>query len=225
MDIPPVTFNEKKTSYIVPVRADVSDTESRSDDEDIESKHLDECLVADSGDEYDEIHIGRNKSMELVIGESDIEPEEIALEKPQPKKMKKEKKPVVTYTWSEEDIPTNDVEDLPPSEITEILSPMEYFTQFFSLDIMADIVHQTNIYSTEKTGSSLQLTNAELTEHISITLTMSIIKLPAISDYGARNTQIDQVADMMPLRRFTKTRNILLIILNYPQILKTDFSK
>uniref|UniRef100_A0A6P7G0D0 PiggyBac transposable element-derived protein 3-like n=1 Tax=Diabrotica virgifera virgifera TaxID=50390 RepID=A0A6P7G0D0_DIAVI len=63
---------EKKTSYIVPVRADVSDTESISDDENIESKHLDECLVEDSGDEYDEIKIGRNKYMEHSKQKADV---------------------------------------------------------------------------------------------------------------------------------------------------------
>jgi hypothetical protein len=63
------------------------------------------------------------------------------------------------------------------------IRPLEYFTQFFSLDILSDIVDQNNLYSTQVRGQSLATTTREITDFFSILLLMGIMQLPSYEDY------------------------------------------
>lgn len=44
----------------------------------------------------------------------------------------------------------------------EVKSPLHYFSEFFSPDIIKDIVEQTNLYSVALTGKSINVTEAQL---------------------------------------------------------------
>lgn len=103
-------------------------------------------------------------------------------------------------------------EDLPvfiPETNEELLSPLQYFTNLFSMDLMLEIVHQTNLYSTQMRGSSANTSTREMTDFVSIVLLMGVIDLPAYEDYWAANTRIEQVASLMPVKRFKLLRRYI----------------
>jgi hypothetical protein len=84
---------------------------------------------------------------------------------PAPKRRKKQKKLQLTYHWKKAifrhraqiETDENDFVDLPETD-----SPLAYFYMFFSRDILSDIVEQTNFYSVQELGRSIQLTVDEL---------------------------------------------------------------
>lgn len=50
----------------------------------------------------------------------------------------------------------------------DVLTPLEYFKEFFSDDLFDLIVEETNIYSFQKLGKPLNLTTPELASFIAI---------------------------------------------------------
>ncbi|XP_030767719.1 piggyBac transposable element-derived protein 3-like [Sitophilus oryzae] len=148
---------------------------------------------------------------DIVVSDSDMDSDYSNIEEEEPIRppKKKTKKQTATYNWTEDDLPMHLL--LPPEvpQVENIKMPLEYFTKFFSFDLMQKIVDQTNLYCTQVTGSSLDLDNFEFTSFLTIVLTMGIIKLPAILDYWSIHTRIPQVADAMPARRFKKIRRFL----------------
>lgn len=52
--------------------------------------------------------------------------------------------------------------------------------------LMIGIVQFTNLYSTQKSGSSINLSKSELLDFISILLLMGIIDLPQYTDYWSK---------------------------------------
>lgn len=129
-------------------------------------------------------------------------------DEPTPKR--KKKTPSTTYNWTKEDIPhINRDTTFEPSSNSEVLDPLEYFTKFLSLDIMNDIVDQTNIYSTQAMGRCLNTNPKEITDFFSILLFMGVINLPSYEDYWASDTRIEQIAELMPVKRFKRLRRLI----------------
>lgn len=124
-------------------------------------------------------------------------------------RVKKSKKTlIVSYKWKKgqfrhkADIPSNDfVFDLPDSD-----SPLDFFHRFFSADILLDIVDNTNLYSTQRTGKCIQMTLEELKDFLMILLIMGIVNMPSYLDYWSIEFRYSQVADVMPLKRFEQIR-------------------
>ena len=81
---------------------------------------------------------------------------------------KRKKKTTESFHWSQEDIPKIDF-DLNFVCVTndKILNPIEYFAKLFTFDIMNDIIDQTNLYSTQQRGVSINTNAKELTYFIS----------------------------------------------------------
>lgn len=86
------------------------------------------------------------------------------------------------------------------------LSPLEYFRQLFDSKIVENIVYQTNLYSTQKNGTSINTNFNEIEQFFGIHMIMSIIKMPAFRMYWAHNTRYPTIADIMPRNRFTNLR-------------------
>jgi len=58
---------------------------------------------------------------------------------------------------------------------TEIGTPLYYFRQFVDDDMINNHKHQTNLYSVEKTGSSLNVTADEIEQFIGIHIMTGIV--------------------------------------------------
>jgi hypothetical protein len=85
--------------------------------------------------------------------------------------------------------------DMPPSDgsfdseeddIEETNSPLEYFRQFRPDEINDLVVEQTNLYSTHKTGTSINTNMKETEQLIGMHLKMGIIQLPSYKLYWSQ---------------------------------------
>ena len=98
-------------------------------------------------------------------------------------------------------------ENLPPSDenfhldkdnIEEIKSPLEYFRQFWPDEINDLVVEQTNLYSTQKSGTSINTTKPEMEQFIGMHLKMGLIQLPSYKLYWSQKMRYPAIADQMP---------------------------
>ena len=107
--------------------------------------------------------------------------------------------------WRKRTSPKFDVnfkgQELPPPP-NEALNPVDYFKQFFSEDLIQHIAEQTNLYSVQQTGASIQTSKSEMEQYIGILIMMSIIKLPQIRMYWANETRVSSISEVMTGKRF-----------------------
>ncbi|GFY47161.1 chimeric ERCC6-PGBD3 protein [Trichonephila inaurata madagascariensis] len=96
----------------------------------------------------------------------------------------------------------------------EDASPMTFFQMFFSKDIVRDIVEQTNFYSVRETGKSIKLTENEFNDFLAIHIIMGIVEMPSYLDYWSQKFRYDNVAEIMPLKRYQPIRRYLHFIDN-----------
>lgn len=89
----------------------------------------------------------------------------------------------------------------------ELKTPAEYFKIFFDEPIVDYIVEQTNLYSTQCDGKSMNVTSQEIYSFFSVLIFMGVSSLPAIEDYWATRTRIPQVAEPLSYKRFQKIRS------------------
>ncbi|XP_063620656.1 piggyBac transposable element-derived protein 3-like [Cydia splendana] len=130
------------------------------------------------------------------------------------KKRKVVKKFSLEYTWRRalfqhkaemEIINDNDeYEDLDPKS-----SAMKYFLKFFSDDIFIDIVTETNKFSVQKSGRSIDLTVDEFRDFLAIKIMMGIVVMPSYLDYWSKQLRYPPIADLMTLKRYQQIRRYL----------------
>ena len=119
-------------------------------------------------------------------------------------------KQTVTPKWKYRDIANVDVMCSSTfTTPTEIGTPLYYFKQFVDDDMINNLKHQTNLYSVEKTGSSLNVTADEIEQFIGIHIMTGIVKVPSYRQYWADSTRIATIADVMPRNRFDKLRSFI----------------
>lgn len=93
--------------------------------------------------------------------------------------------------WLRGDIKEKIFEDGPPfTEPEEVKSPAEYFKYFFDNAVVDFIVEQTNLYSMQQDGKSINVTSDEIYALFSIMIFMGVCSLPSIEDYWATRTRI-----------------------------------
>ncbi|CAH0714336.1 unnamed protein product, partial [Brenthis ino] len=86
---------------------------------------------------------------------------------------------------------------------------IEYFKLFFSDDIISLIVQQTNIYSTQTNGSSINITEDDIKDFLAILLFTGVVKMHAYTDYWSKILRYDKVADIMTLKKFQLLRRYI----------------
>ncbi|KAF6215714.1 hypothetical protein GE061_000045 [Apolygus lucorum] len=83
-------------------------------------------------------------------------------------------------------------------------TPLSYFYHFFGDDCINLIVLETNRYSLQQTGTSLNVDIKTIKAFIDLHLLMGIIDLLALTDYWAKRFRQHKIADVMPLKKFLK---------------------
>nr|CAH7768903.1 unnamed protein product [Callosobruchus chinensis] len=126
----------------------------------------------------------------------------------------KRRKAEVTFHWTKDDLPPDDQffetrDGFRPITNEELLSPLEYFMKFFCMNIIQNIVDQTNLYSTQVRGQSIATNTKEITDFLSIMLRMGIVRLPSYEDYWSLDSRIADVADLMSIKRFKLLRRFI----------------
>nr|CAH7715737.1 unnamed protein product [Callosobruchus chinensis] len=81
--------------------------------------------------------------------------------------------------------------------------------KFFCMNIIQNIVDQTNLYSTQVRGQSIATNTKEITDFLSIMLRMGIVRLPSYEDYWSLDSRIADVADLMSIKRFKLLRRFI----------------
>ena len=81
-----------------------------------------------------------------------------------------------------------------------------YFKQFFDDDLIKHTADQTNLYSVQCTGKSINVDENEIEQYFGILPLMSVIKLPQVRMYWSEETRILRIADMMSINCFEKVR-------------------
>ncbi|XP_028461659.1 piggyBac transposable element-derived protein 3-like [Perca flavescens] len=84
----------------------------------------------------------------------------------------------------------------------ELSTPLMYFSKFFDKDIFEVIAQQTNLYSCQLIGCSINTNVSEIKAFIGMKRIMGIVKMPAMENYWATDTRYEKVADVMPLKRY-----------------------
>lgn len=124
---------------------------------------------------------------------------------------KKVPPPAVNWNWVK--TPFRFSVDLPTDDFTydhrTLRSPGDYFGDFFSDDIFALIVEQTNLYSVQKTGVSINTNVPEMKTFIGIELIMGIVRMPAYTDYWMNELRFPLISEKMSLKRYQKLRRYI----------------
>ena len=80
---------------------------------------------------------------------------------------------------------------------------------FWKDDINVLLSEQTNLYSVQRKGTSLNTTSGEIEQFIGIQMYMSIIDFPAYRTYWALETRYLPIADVMSRNRYQQLREFL----------------
>ncbi|XP_047239310.1 piggyBac transposable element-derived protein 2-like [Girardinichthys multiradiatus] len=114
--------------------------------------------------------------------------------------------------------PQNSAKDLPiwrgslPSA-EETREPIQYFRDFFDVDLLNTIVQQSNLYcaqeSTYSRYSGLKLDRNELEQFIGTLVYMSVVHLPTSRMYWSSECRVEQVADVMTRERWKKIKEFI----------------
>ena len=127
-----------------------------------------------------------------------------------PRKRAKTAKTAKERRWKKEDI---NIPPLPPFDHTApaaICNPIEYFQDLFTVDLLDDIVYQTNLCARQRNvDTHFHTDKHEITVFIGIVLYMGVLSLPAIEDYWSTYIRVAQVADFMSSKRFRLIRSLL----------------
>ena len=89
------------------------------------------------------------------------------------------------------------------------MSHYSYFKMFFVDKLFQHIADQTNIYSVQQNGTSVNTTKDEIEKFIGVLMTMSCIKLPTQRMYCSERFRIPSIADFMSLKRFAKLKRCI----------------
>ncbi|MCJ8740469.1 hypothetical protein PDJAM_G00059200 [Pangasius djambal] len=111
--------------------------------------------------------------------------------------------------WKKKDISSFEVPEPVFPTPERILSPYQYFKMFFTDQMVLHIVEQTNLYSAQCNGSSINTTLHEMEEFLSMLLFMGVFAFPTLDDYWHADSRFPAVADKMHMKRFKIIRRWL----------------
>lgn len=153
-------------------------------------------------------------SEEEVDSEEDDMPESANKENGSSKK-KKKKKDGHVFRWRKKDIPFLNINfQMEKGETVEQLTALDYFKLFWTNDITKLVTEQTNNYSVQKSGQSVNTTSSEIEQFIGMHMKMGVVGLPSYTLYWSNEMRYPPVADIMPRKRYEKLRRYLHIVDN-----------
>ncbi len=93
-----------------------------------------------------------------------------------------------------------------PEPPQDEMTTLQYFKLFFDDELIHHIVDQTNLYSVQKTGTSVNTSESELEQYLGILLMMGVIILPQYRMYWSTETNIPAVSNAISVNRFDKIK-------------------
>jgi hypothetical protein len=104
-------------------------------------------------------------------------------------------------------------------------SPIEYFLEFFSNELIQEITEQTRLYAAQNDKTNFQLSNDEMKQFLGVILLMGIVQMPDYKMYWADGSRFPFIADLLPKTRFYEILSNLHFNNNNNAILDRNNSK
>lgn len=102
---------------------------------------------------------------------------------------------------------TKEEDEVLSQECENTETPLKYFLKYFPEEFWEECAFQTNLYSVQVRGKSVQTDAKELKIFVGIHIAMGILKLPRVRLYWSRMFRVDLVAQAMPRNRFFELRS------------------
>ncbi|KAM3864714.1 piggyBac transposable element-derived protein 3-like [Diretmus argenteus] len=205
-------FCLKKRTVVVPAHPAISDDEgSEVEDDDVAdpdfippAHNLDTPGPSDMGPS------AKRKCMQPAVevledvDEDDNYDEDEDQPAPQAKRPTKQKKPAARpTTWKKVDLNNPALPEYQHSPPDVVDTPFQYFSRYFSPQVIEHITYQTNLYATQMdVNTTFTTTEDEVMTFVAILIYMGISELPSVDDYWAMDTRVPQVANLMSSKRF-----------------------
>lgn len=100
------------------------------------------------------------------------------------------------------------------SEPDGLDSPIALFRKFFTKSMLKKLVEQTNLYSTQRSGASVNTNESELEQYIGMYFQMGLVQMPNVRCYWENGSRYPPVSDTMSRNRFTKLMTCLHVVNN-----------
>lgn len=88
------------------------------------------------------------------------------------------------------------------NDVHSLCTPLEYFQKFVTEDMINALADNTNQYSFQKKGSSINTNTKEIEQMIGMYLKMGLVQMPGVRMYWEADTRYSPVADVMSRNRF-----------------------
>lgn len=207
---------QEENQILLLLEGDISDIEIQEDDSDEDMEDAEETRLQnlldpepDGTDEQQilpDLQVGLEVNQETNDWEEDDNISLSAL-------LAKEKRPTnskLKASWSKCNLEEVDIQcDVSYTHPEAIKTPLNYFKTFFDDKIIDKIVNETNLYSVQKDGTSINTSFAEISQFFGIQILSGIVRMPSYRMYWANETRFAPIADVMSRNRFDKLRNYL----------------
>ena len=194
----------------MPIDAAVSDDEDIEDedddvaDPDYDQNNPDGDIPGPCGEETSK----KRKNVKPVMEEVPVEDEEDEAKYQPPQKKKKTADRLTS--WAEIDLDNPALPAYVHSPPLYIESPFQYFSRFFSPQLIQHITDQTNLYATQKDiSNSFCTTDEEIMHFLAILIYMGNSEMASVWDYLSMETKVPQVAELMSSRRFMLLKRLV----------------
>ena len=137
------------------------------------------------------------------------EDEEEEVASPPTKKAKKTKD-LPKRLWKKNDIGHPPLPNFTHPMPQYIKDPFQYFLDMLPMEMLEDIVYQTNLYARQKdVNTNFSINIQDLMSFIGIILYMGIVQMPSLDDYWATSTCISQITVHMTAKRFKQIKSFI----------------
>ncbi|KAJ8372398.1 hypothetical protein AAFF_G00289730 [Aldrovandia affinis] len=123
----------------------------------------------------------------------------------------KQRKPAARpTTWKKADLNNPALPEYQHSPPDFVDTPFQYFSRYFSPQVIEHIMYQTNLYATQMdVNTTFNTTEDEVMTFVAILIYMGISELPSVDDYWAMDTRVPQVANLMSAKRFKLMKRLV----------------
>ena len=97
----------------------------------------------------------------------------------------------------------------PPPPNAENMTPFQYFQRFWDNEIRKYLTEQTNLYSMQETGKSINVTEDEIEVFFGIQMTMAIVRMSQYEMYWSPEFRYDKIRSAMTLKRYQLIRRFI----------------
>jgi len=111
-----------------------------------------------------------------------------------------------TYRWSKQTFTAPDVtftgSHFSPPDSMEPEIPLQYFSHLVTNEMIDEMVANTNLYSTQQLGKSINTNRKEMEQVIGMFFRMGLVQMPGNRVYWEGDTAYKPVAEVMSRNRF-----------------------